>query len=93
MRLIVRLQVARSDFQGQSPVYHLVVSCFHLLVQPNVLVAYNAHLFSYIPVQGTVVVLPVFRIAGTGYESKVPQHLPVAGKSRIMSQVLVTATS
>ena len=46
VRLIVRLQVARSDIQEQSPVYHLVGSCFQSLVQPNVLVAYNAQLFS-----------------------------------------------
>ena len=93
VRLIVRLQVARSDIQEQSPVYHLVGSCFQSLVQPNVLVAYNAQLFSLIPIQGTVVVSSVSRIAGTGYESKVPSHLPVAGKSRIMSLVLATETS
>ena len=46
VRLIVRLQVARSDFQGQSPVYHLAGSGFQSLVQPNVLVDYNAELFS-----------------------------------------------
>ena len=45
VRLIVRLQVARSDFQGQSPVYHLAGSGFQSLVQPNVMVVYDAQLF------------------------------------------------